>query len=265
MTLVTTGYVDLENARAYMPPIINLIRYFVIAGSAFLVFYKLFPNKFQHLKIQKRNARKKDFRREIWNSIQSSAVIGLFIVVFLVTPLREYSKIYDAFSQHTLFYIPVSICLAMIIHDTYFYWMHRIIHHPSLFKMVHLVHHKSTNPSPLASLSFHFFEAILEALAVPFIICIIPMHTSSLIVFGLISFVFNVYGHLGYEIAPKWLRHTFLFNILSTSTYHNLHHEKFKSNYGLYFRWWDRIMNTENPNYSAVYDNIQNKKRLKNV
>lgn len=265
MTLIPIGFIDPEITRAYMPFIINLIRYFLFAGGAFLIFYKLFPTKFKQLKIQKRQAKKKDFRREILNSIQSSAVIGLIIFLFLMTPLRTYSRIYSGISEHTILYIPMSIALAMIVHDTYFYWVHRLIHHPKLFKYIHLVHHKSTNPSPLASLSFHFTEAILEALVVPFIICLIPMHTISLIIFGLISFAFNVYGHLGYEIAPKWLRHSFLFNILSTSTYHNMHHEKFRGNYGLYFRWWDRIMKTENPNYIGVYDHIQDKNRLKNV
>ena len=70
----------------------------------------------------------------------------------------------------------------------------------------------------------------------------------------------NVYGHLGYEIAPKWFRNSFLFEIINTSTHHNLHHHKFKGNYGLYFRIWDRIMKTEHPDYVKEYDKIQQRR-----
>ncbi|HBV16397.1 MAG TPA: hypothetical protein DEB71_13780 [Chryseobacterium carnipullorum] len=73
-----------------------------------------------------------------------------------------------------------------------------------------------------------------------------------------LSFIINVYGHLGYEIAPKWFRTSFLFGILNTSVYHNLHHSKFKGNYGLYFRFRDKIIRTENSNYIKLYDEIQN-------
>ncbi|MBK6998392.1 MAG: sterol desaturase family protein [Lewinellaceae bacterium] len=56
--------------------------------------------------------------------------------------------------------------------------------------------------------------------------------------------LFNVYGHLGYELfPPKMYKHT-LGKWLNTSIYHNLHHEKFKGNYGLYFTFWDRLCGT---------------------
>lgn len=74
------------------------------------------------------------------------------------------------------------------------------------------------------------------------------------------GFLINVYGHLGYEIAPKWFRYSVLFQILNTSTHHNLHHSKFKGNYGLYSRFWDRVMKTENPDYVKYYDQIQEKR-----
>ena len=78
--------------------------------------------------------------------------------------------------------------------------------------------------------------------------------------FALVSFSIIVYGHLGYEVASKWLRFSFLFEILNTSVHHNLHHEKFKGNYGLYFRVWDRIMKTEHPDYVQRYDAIQKRR-----
>ena len=62
------------------------------------------------------------------------------------------------------------------------------------------------------------------------------------------------YEHLGYELAPKWLRKSFLFKIFNTSVHHNLRYQKCKRNYGLYFRFWDRIMKTEHPDYTTAYD-----------
>ncbi|MEL6805609.1 MAG: hypothetical protein AAFO91_17710 [Bacteroidota bacterium] len=50
------------------------------------------------------------------------------------------------------------------------------MHHPLLFKWVHLIHHRSTNPSPWASYSFHILEAILEVMIAPIILVLVPMH-----------------------------------------------------------------------------------------
>ncbi len=159
-----------------------------------------------------------------------------------------------------MWFIIPAVIVSLIVHDTYFYWMHRLLHHPKLFKYTHLVHHKSVNPSPWASYSFHFFEAITEGAILLVIVMIIPMHGISIGLFVLIGFMINVYGHLGYEVTPKWFRNSFLFEISNTSTYHNLHHSKFKGNYSLYFRFWDKVMGTENPDYVKEYDRIQNQR-----
>jgi sterol desaturase/sphingolipid hydroxylase (fatty acid hydroxylase superfamily) len=42
-----------------------------------------------------------------------------------------------------------------------------------------------------------------------------------------------------------------------------MHHSKFKGNYGVHFRFWDRLMKTEFKDYEAEYDKIQERKRLK--
>ncbi|MEZ4686353.1 MAG: sterol desaturase family protein [Bacteroidia bacterium] len=241
----------------FFPVIGNLLRYFLFAGAAFLIFYVLFPGKFSVNKIQNRVARRRDFVREILHSMQSSLIIGLVIALFAFTPLRQYTQLYNDVHTFPLWWMPISLLLAMLLHDSWFYWMHRAIHHPVLYKTVHLVHHKSVNPSPWASFSFHFMEALAEAMIVPLIMLLIPVHISTLLLFGLVSFLINVYGHLGYEIAPRWFRHSFLFRILNSSVYHNLHHSRFRGNYSLYFRHWDRLMGTEHPDYVKEYDRIQ--------
>ena len=253
--------------------LIHLLRYLIIAGSAFLIFYILFSKKFGRNKIQKKVAKRKDFLRELFHSLQTVAIIALVGIGIVYSGLRDYTLFYDSLSNYPIWWIPLSVFLALVLHDTYFYWMHRTIHQPKLFKSIHHVHHKSTNPSPWASYSFGIFEGFLEAMIAPIILLTIPMHPISLITFTTVAFGINVYGHLGFEIAPKWFRRSFLFELMNTSVHHNLHHEKFRGNYGLYFRVWDRIMHTENPNYVKEYDklqanrlgNIENKAEEKNI
>ncbi len=252
-----------EDISYALPLVINLVRYFLFAGIPFLIFYILFPTFFKKNKIQTGIAKRKDFIREIMYSVQTTLIIAAVAMTILFTPLMEYTRIYSDLSDYPSWWIPVSILLAIIAHDTYFYWLHRVIHHPSIYKKVHLTHHKSINPSPWASYSFHFFESVLEAMVVPIVLFLIPIHLYSFFIFTIIIFIINVYGHLGYEVAPKWFRRSFLFEVLNTSVHHNLHHSTFTSNFGLYFRFWDRIMGTEHPDYIREYDKIQERRIAK--
>lgn len=242
------------------PFLVNLLRYFLLAGIAFLIFYKLFPAVFRKNKIQAHLAKQKDFVREILHSIQASVILAGVGFLIFKTPLREFTRIYVDLSAYPWWWVPISVLLMLVLHDAYFYWMHRIVHHPKLFRKVHLLHHKSVNPSPWASYAFHIYESFLEAMIAPIILFLIPTHPLALLLFTTIAFAFNVYGHLGYEIAPRRFRYSPLFEIMNTSTHHNLHHSKSKGNYGLYFRVWDRMMGTEHPDYVREYDKIQQRR-----
>lgn len=249
MEQLTNFFLAIFNATA--------IRYFVIAGLPFLLFYVWRAERFRRLKIQERLASRKDFLREIAHSLGTTAVFAVIGVLVLYTPFRQYTLIYDNLTDFPIWYIPVSLVLSLIFHDTYFYWLHRLLHHERIFRYVHLVHHKSVNPSPWTSYSFHFLESVAEGAVLIVLVLVLPMHPLTAILFTLISFMINVYGHLGFEIAPRSFRNTKLFEVLSTSVHHNLHHSRFKGNYGLYFRVWDRLMGTEHPDYVKEYDRIQ--------
>ncbi|TDH21679.1 sterol desaturase family protein [Segetibacter sp. 3557_3] len=208
-------------------------------------------------KIQGRIAGNPDFAREISYSLVSCLIFAIIGAVILYTPIVDHTLIYQRIDDYPLWYFPVSVALSLVIHDTYFYWIHRLLHHKRLFRLAHLVHHKSVNPSPWTSYSFHFAESVLEGGIMVVLAFVLPMHPLAIFLFVLIGFIINVYGHLGYEIMPKGLRHSWLFQVLNTSVHHNLHHSKFKGNYGLYFRIWDRVCGTEHPDYVKEYDKIQ--------
>lgn len=236
------------------------VRYILMAGIPFLLCYKLGVNYLSKSKIQDRRAAKKDFTRDFLYSMQSTAVFVVISYLIFYTPLKSITRVYTELNDYPSWWLWTAVGISLVIHDTYFYWTHRLLHHPKLFKIAHVLHHQSTNPSPWTSYSFHFLEAWTEGLVLLVIAMVIPVHRLTIFTFTIVAFMINVYGHLGYEVAPKWFRNTFLFEIFNTSVHHNLHHSKFKGNYGLYFRIWDRLLGTENPNYVKEYDRIQHKR-----
>jgi lathosterol oxidase len=244
---------------------VTVVRYFILAGIPFFLVYVLLGSRLKKAKIQARAAATKDFLREILHSMVSSLILAMVAFLVLYTPIHQYTLFYKHLDDYPYWWIPVSLVLSLVIHDTYFYWMHRMLHHKSIFRFAHLVHHRSTNPSPWAAYSFHLLEAIAEGGVIVVLAFVLPMHKFTLILFTITSFIINVYGHLGYEIMPKALRRTFWFEVINTSVHHNLHHSKFKGNYGLYFRWWDRLMGTEHPDYVKTYDRIQEQRFGKTV
>ncbi|AZA48430.1 sterol desaturase family protein [Chryseobacterium carnipullorum] len=246
----------LENLFSFS--MMDMLKYILISGTFYVICYILYKKSLASAKIQERIISKKDIKREIYYSLLSSVIMTFIIVLILNTPLVRHTLLYTTISDYSILWLIASIPIGMFIHDTYFYWLHRLLHHKKLFRHIHLVHHQSNNPTPFASYSFHILEAVGEGLILPLLLFIIPLHPFAIYTFLLFSFIINVYGHLGYEIAPQWFRTSFLFGILNTSVYHNLHHSKFHGNYGLYFRFWDRIMGTENPKYIECYDEIQN-------
>lgn len=230
-----------------------LLRYFLIAGLTYILFYLVFE-RFQILKkLQEKLPSTSRILSEILNS-------ALTIVVFASMAALVFGTFYEQTNMYaevedfgTLYYL-LTFPLMFLIHDTYFYWLHRFMHIPLVFKHVHQVHHRSVNPTPWTSYSFHIAEGILEAAILPLIAFTLPVHKSALILFLLLQFIYNVYGHLGYELYPKWLTKTYIGTWINTSTAHNMHHKYFNGNYGLYFLFWDRLMGTLDPRYSEAFE-----------
>jgi sterol desaturase/sphingolipid hydroxylase (fatty acid hydroxylase superfamily) len=123
-----------------------------------------------------------------------------------------------------------------------------------LFKHVHRAHHLSTSPSPWAAYAFGPLEAVINALIVPVLLLVLPMHDSAIFVFLIYMILMNVVGHLGLELYPAWFARNRWTRWYSTSTHHNLHHRDMHGNYGLYFTWWDRRMGTQHPDYIASFE-----------
>jgi Delta7-sterol 5-desaturase len=236
--------------------IIVLFRYLIIAFIAFLFFYRLKKKAWSYRKIQARFPGSREYAREIFYSILTALIFAVIGYVLFMTPVRPYTHLYTQLEEYGMPYFFGSVILMMVIHDTYFYWTHRLMHHPWVFPVFHKIHHLSTNPSPWAAFAFHPLEAIIEAGIIVVIAFVMPVHPLALVLFLLFMMIYNVYGHLGYELYPKGFTKTRLGKWINTSVNHNQHHQYYKGNYGLYFLWWDRWMGTIRPDYDQKFDEV---------
>lgn len=233
--------------------LVDALRYAIPASIAFTVFWIWKWEALSHRRIQARRPSRKAFTREVRYSISTA-------IIFATVGLSTYHlgragvlRTYGSIDTHGWPYWVASIALAIVLHDAYFYWTHRAMHHPRLFRLFHRVHHLSTSPSPWAAYSFAPLEAFVNALAVPVILLVVPMHESAIFVFLIYMIVMNVVGHLGIELYPRWFATSRWTRWYSTATHHNLHHRDFHGNYGLYFTWWDRLMGTQHPAYHLTF------------
>jgi lathosterol oxidase len=239
---------------------IIFLRYLIIAGVAYLIFYVIKRNAWRFKRIQSKFPSNKDILREITFSIGTAFIFaGVGFIIFL-TPIREYTQVYFTIGDRSLGYFVFSIFAIIFLHDTYFYWMHRMIHHPTIYRVVHKTHHLSTNPSPWAAMAFHPIESVLEAGIIVIVAFLFPVHPLAIGIFLLFMMVYNVYGHLGYELYPKGFANSFIGKWVNTSVNHNQHHQYFKGNYGLYFLFWDRWMGTIRTDYEERFDSVKNQK-----
>lgn len=242
----------------------NLFWYAGFAFPFFIVFWIVGKKYFKKIRIQEtERANMHHFKHDLGFSTSSFLVFGIMDVCFLQLESKGYTQIYFNVHEYGYLWLIVSFFIVLIIDDTFFYWSHRAMHHPKLYKHFHRVHHESTDPSPLTAFAFHPSEAIVEQLIHVVLPFLLPLNFGVLIAWQIFSMLNNVLHHLGYEVYPKgWVRIPLL-KYKAASTHHNMHHQLFNGNYSLYFTWWDKWMRTEFKDYESRHDQLFERKNIK--
>ena len=241
----------------------NWVRYAVVAGIAWLLAYILFKKRWWARKVIQRDPAAADVRRELIWSLSTAVIYGLVGAVTLWLRKLGYTQIYRKIDSHGWPWFWFSIIAAIFIHDAYFYWSHRLMHHRWLYRWFHRVHHQSTNPSPWAAYSFAPLEAVMQAAIFPILAFLLPIHLYAFMIFMVWQITLNVLGHTGYEYHPRWLMDSWLGKFMNTPTNHIQHHEKFRGNYGLYFNFWDRLMGTNHRDYESRFREVTSRSASK--
>lgn len=182
---------------------------------------------------------------EIRYSLLSTPIYAFPAAVALEAWKAGGTRLYLDPTAYPLWWLPVSFALLLIVQDAHYYWTHRLLHDRRLFRWAHAAHHRARDPSPFASFAFDPAEAALTAWLLPALAFVIPLNIWMLAVMLTVMTATAVMNHCGWEVWPdRWVRGR-IGSQLITATHHSRHHTHMKTNYGLYFRWWDRVCGTD--------------------
>lgn len=231
----------------------DMTRYAVFAVGVWLVIWVGLAKLLDGRKIRKERPPLRQLVAEFGFSLRSVAIfstLALIPFVFERIGWLQGPSLAEAWGP---LWFWLSFALMVVVHDAYFYWVHRAMHDPRLFRRFHRRHHLSHNPSPFTAYSFDIAEAALMGIFVPIWVFLVPTPWPAVGLFVVHQIARNTLGHSGYELFPARSDGRPLFDFITTTTHHDLHHAQAGYNYGLYFTWWDRWMGTEHPQYYARF------------
>ncbi|MET0360435.1 MAG: sterol desaturase family protein [Sphingobium sp.] len=225
-------------ASALAMTAIVAVRYLLTSGGFALATRSVRPGLYRGLSRQ--------MRGEIGWSLLSALLYGIPAgIVAWGWQAHGLTRIYTDVHALPLWYLPLSVLLYLGVHDTWFYWTHRLMHRPFWFRLAHAVHHESRPPTAWAAMSFHPWEALTGAIVIPALVFLIPIHVAALGSVLAIMTLMGVTNHMGWELFPRWIVEGRTGGWLITATHHQKHHDAYRGNYGLYFRLWDRTCGTD--------------------
>ena len=179
---------------------------------------------------------KDQVKLEIQSSLRAFPMLDLLTVPWFVAEVRGYSRMYDRYDEYGILYLILSVPLFLVFTDTLIYWVHRLEHHPSIYKYVHKPHHRWIVPTPFASHAFHPLDGYAQSLPYHIFPCVFPMH--KLLFLGMFGFV-NLWSIMIHD--SDMICNTGFECVINGPAHHTLHHLYFTCNYGQYFTTCDRL------------------------
>lgn len=139
-----------------------------------------------------------------------------------------------------------------------YYWLHRALHHHSLYKAYHSHHHASFVPEPITGTVHPFMEHIMYTanFAIPLLGTFFCGGASmSMFYIYLLGFdALNAIGHCNFEFFPSWFMSIpGMKYLIYTPAYHSLHHSRVHTNFCLFMPIYDHIYGTVDKASDELY------------
>lgn len=137
-------------------------------------------------------------------------------------------------AEHPIGFVLWLLALPLIF-SSHFYWIHRLLHWPPLFRRVHRLHHRNIHIGPWSGLSMHPVEHLIymSSVLVHFVIASHPV----IVLLHLYSRALGPsFSHAGFEKLKVGKA-----DVMDAADFHHqLHHRFFECNYGNVDAPWDR-------------------------
>ncbi|KAK4149628.1 hypothetical protein C8A00DRAFT_46780 [Chaetomidium leptoderma] len=191
--------------------------------------------------------RPNQIRSEIADSLWALLVLNALTVPIFVAQVRGLAKIYT-FGSYSAWYEVARYPLFVLFSDTCMYWLHRVFHHPVLFRIAHHKHHRFVIPTPFSAYAFDPIEAWIMSLPIYAYSFIWPMSdVGQLLVF----FITNIRTFLLREwFVPsnrqsRARSHSHPCSVDDNrDQFHTVHHKSIQPNFGQFSALWDRLGGT---------------------
>ena len=224
----------------------NYLFMIVIAGGLHLYLFTFRLQK-SYLKYDPREQleknRKFSFRNQVWDNIfwtlfSGTTIWSLYEVLYFWGVANEIIPTFSI-SEHPAIFIIWLLALPVLT-SSHFYFIHRILHWPPLYRTVHRLHHRNIHIGPWSGMSMHPVEHVLYISSV-LIHFIIPSHPVIILVHLYSRCLGPAFSHAGFEkvkVGDKDL-------IDAADFHHQLHHKYFECNYGTVDAPWDKWFGTD--------------------
>jgi len=160
-----------------------------------------------------------------WSIISGCTIWSLYECLILWMYASERIQVIS-WNENPL-YLILCIFVMPFAGGVHFYFIHRFLHVPKIYKIAHAVHHRNVNTGPWTGISMHPLEHI-PYFSFLLLWLLIPVNPYIITLTGLFWGIGPAQSHAGFDKLVLFKNKT-----LELSDYfHHLHHKHFELNYG---------------------------------
>lgn len=204
------------------------------------------------------------FRSQVWDNVFRSVVFAApVITTFEVSTYWLFANgflgLFEVSSPVAFWgWFGLLLVLAPVIHACHFYWGHRLLHVPVLYRAVHAVHHRNVEVGPWSGLAMHPVEHSIYFSTV-LVQWVLALHPINMLFQLQIAIFYAAMAHTGFEKIMLGRK----LPIDNNSYFHYLHHQYFECNYGGGLVPFDWIFKTAHDGSAQAHAAMQRRMRAR--
>ncbi|XP_071497549.1 methylsterol monooxygenase 1-like [Diadema antillarum] len=257
---MTTHYTRFQ-ISVYISACFHIVSFFLLCAPAFIFQFIPFMDRYkiQQDKPTTYGQQWQCFKYVMYNQflVQTPLIVGNYFYC-------QYFNVSFDFDDIPQWYILLAQCfVSLVIEDTWHYFVHRGLHHKSIYQYVHKVHHNFKAPFGMVAEYTHPVETLGLGLGFAWGVLLFGNHLFFIWAWMLVRLLEVTDVHSGYTVSLNPLH---LFPFYGGAKFHDFHHKNFHGNYAPTFTWWDKMLGTEmkyDEDYDTEHDTVQQMKKTK--